>query len=181
MPDKQNEVPNLTHVELQDLLDKWQRTHGTEKLNRQGMPYFQITDMMTAMNSLVLTFIGIGYSEQQIRSESLSKSIQLFCTPYKYAGKLKEWREQINRHWVHAIRERFPSKFEIVEAKEVKYDKAKVSLEKPEMHVPRNQPTQKNRPEAITKAGVLGKGFGKNMDIILDVDPLAELDGDNNE
>jgi hypothetical protein len=177
MPENSQEVPTLTNEELNDLLDKWQRLHGNERINRQGMPYFEIRDYVTAMNSLVLTFIGIGYSEKQIRSEKLSLDIQRFCTPYKYEGKLKEWRIQIERHWMHAVRERFPSKFSIAEAQPIEQEKAKIHLEKTA-----GPPPIKIKENVITKPSYIpGKGFGKVTDKMVNNDPLADLDGDDDE
>lgn len=177
MPENSQDVPNLTNEELNDLLDKWQRAHGNEKTNRQRMPYFEIKDYVTAMNSLVLTFIGIGYTEKQIRSEKLSIDIQRFCTPHKYDGKLKEWRIQIERHWMHAVRERFPSRFSIAEAQAVENEKVKVHLEKAY-----GPPPMKPKSDVITKPMYTpGKGFGKVTDKMIDNNPLANLDGETNE
>lgn len=98
----------LNGSELENLLLSWQKKYGEEHLNKQGNVYYKISDMRTALNALVNTFISIGYDYEDFQSSLLSSQIQRSVTPYKYGGKLAEWRLMIDKQWKNAINDYFP-------------------------------------------------------------------------
>ena len=98
----------LSGDDLKNLLLSWLKKFGEEKLNSAGNPYLKITDMRTALNALAATFISKGYDYEDLKSSLLSSQIQRACTPYKYKGKLAEWRIMIDEQWRTTINDFFP-------------------------------------------------------------------------
>jgi len=161
----------LSGDDLENLLLSWKKKYGTEHTNKQGNPYYKITDMRTAMNALVNTFISKGYDKQDFKSILLSTQIQRALTPFKYDGKLKEWRLMIDQQWKNAINEYFPEAIEEATTP-IEPEKPTVMLE------PTHSSVFISRPK-IDKAQL--KGLVVPEYTIIENDPLAFLKKGENE
>ena len=163
----------LVGEDLDNLLLSWQKKFGEEHTNKQGNPYYKISDMRTAMNALVNTFISKGYDYQDLKSRLLSDRIERSLTPHKYDGKLTEWRIQLGKLWKRAINEYFPE--DIAEAtKPAEAPKPTVKLSPLE----NSQSVFVSRPE-IDKSKLRGLVIPEYT--IIDNDPLAFLKKGKNE
>lgn len=163
------ERDNLTFEELHNEFQTWSAQHGDYEEMQNGMPFNRIRHYPTAMNALVLRFIEIGYSENQIRGVVISTQLQTFCTSFKHPNKEK-WKLQIKRLWEFAVNARFPSTTELMEARPIEPDKAEVLID---------QPKPKKAPEIMDMTKY--EGFGKPLRKDTEEDILAELDEGNNE
>ena len=170
-----SEDKTLSPRDLEKLLDKWQRTYGEERTQKNGIVYYFIEDKMTAMNSLIQTLVDLGYTEEDINSSTLRNAILKIQTPHEWK-KLNQWRIQIGRIWDHSINSLFPSKINLKEAKEPEqFDKPTVVLKKaPVIEFKKEQPKEPdylNMPDTINR----GTGIGNPIDVEKR-DLLAELD-----
>ena len=166
----------LTGDDLYNLLLSWQKKYGVEHTNKQGNPYHKISDMRTAMNALVNTFISRGYDEKDIKSNLLSAQIVRVLTPYKYDGKLKEWQLMLGKQWKYAINEYYP---EVIEEATQPEEIAKPTVKlDPIGKVDNTKSVFVSRPK-IDKSQL--KGLVIPEYTIIENDPLAFLKKDKNE
>jgi hypothetical protein len=129
MPDSKPEFKPLKSSELRSVFQTWASKYG-ERRQKESVPYWEIDDMYTAMNGLILTLLEIGYDEDLIRMPKMSTDIQMYLTPTEWPkDKLRKWRIVIEEFWTIAVDERFPSKYKIADAQEIVHERSTIKLE----------------------------------------------------